>query len=102
MKDKVCPKCGAELRWVQRASSIVGCCVCNPRGPVVTFYTKPDTEPWRALQALPGISTEIARALYALGLQTPAAVREATDDVLLSVPGIGKMRLAKIRSLTDQ
>lgn len=99
MKDKVCPKCGAELRWVQRNENLVGCCVCNPAGPVIAINPPALDEPWRALQILPGVSSEIARALWAMGLHTIAAIQAASDEVLLSVSGIGPIRAAKIRGL---
>jgi hypothetical protein len=47
---------------------------------------------------LPGISAKRAEELWQLGLKTPDAVKNAPDEVLLSVSGIGKKTLEKIKS----
>lgn len=50
-----------------------------------------------ALTALHGVSDEIARDLWLRGLRTADDLREASDEELLDVPGIGKATLAAIR-----
>ena len=47
---------------------------------------------------LPGISSKRAEELWQLGLKTPEAVKNAPDEVLLSVSGIGKKTLEKIKN----
>lgn len=87
MKER-CLRCGASQRWVRDGK----CRVCG--GNVLAVF-----EPWRELLKLSGVSSEIARALYAMGLRTVEDVQRASDEVLLSVPGIGPVRAAKIRGL---
>jgi len=83
-----CSRCGSSLRWARDGK----CRVCSNNVLAVP-------KPWSELLELPGISSEIARALYAMGLRTVADVQRASDEVLLSVPGIGPVRVAKIRGL---
>ncbi len=89
MKER-CLQCGASARWMRNGR----CRVCGNHSAPSAMV-----EPWRALLRLPGISSEIAQAMYALGLHTVEDVRNASDEVLLSVPGIGPVRAAKIRGL---
>ena len=95
MKERVCPRCGAELRWVRRGDREAGCCKCNPQGPVVE---RDVPDPGVALERIPGLNEEIVAALHARGYMTLAQVQAASDAELLAVSGIGPARLARIRN----
>lgn len=108
MTVDVCPKCGAELRWVRRGDREVGCCRCNPAGPVIDRPAPemiapappPEHAPTGAeLERLPGVNTEILGALVHAGYTTIEQVRAASDAELLAISGIGPVRLAKIRGI---
>jgi ERCC4-type nuclease len=90
-----CPCCGGELTWIREGEREKGFCRCNPHGPVIErdFLT----EPWESLLVIPGVNREVAQALYAAGLCSVREIRAASDDELLAVSGIGKIRAAKIR-----
>ena len=57
----------------------------------------PEPEP-DALAALGGIGPEIAAALRAVGIDSPADVAAVTDEALLGIPGIGPKTLARLRA----
>lgn len=70
-------------------------------GPVSA--PQPAAEPaGAALLSVDGIGPEIAGALVAMGIDTPDALRAATDDALLGVPGINARRLKRIRRSLEQ
>lgn len=48
---------------------------------------------------IPGISSEIDRALHDAGYQRFEDLVEATDEDLLGLPGIGEGRLARLRGV---
>jgi len=50
------------------------------------------------LQLKLGINAEIAEALVRVGLGKPSSIRNATDEMLRAVPGIGKATLERIRA----
>lgn len=63
----------------------------------------PEPEPaGEALLAVDGIGPEIAGALVTAGIGSLDALRAATDDALLSVPGINARRLKRIRRSLGQ
>lgn len=92
-----CPCCGEQLRWEKVGNREHGYCKCNPYGPVIERDVLEN--PWHELLAIPGVNREIAKALCAIGLCSIAEIEKATDETLLSVPGIGPIRAAKIRGL---
>lgn len=49
-----------------------------------------------------GIRTRIARRIYDAGFRLPEAIRQATDEELAAVKGIGKATIAKIRRVMSQ
>jgi hypothetical protein len=50
------------------------------------------------LWEIPGVSTSIAEVLYSEGIKTKENVKVASDEELLSIPGIGPGRLRQIRA----
>jgi len=52
---------------------------------------------WELLE-IPGISKNIAEVLYADGIKTKENVKDASDEILLNIPGIGQGRLKQIRT----
>lgn len=99
--ERVCPRCGNALRWRPgvKPERIYGYCECNLRGPVVVTSGTliPDF-----LLSIPGIDTEIARAMRASGLHTREALLLAEDIEILSIAGIGPSRLEQIREFLKQ
>lgn len=53
------------------------------------------------LTTIPGISETTKRDLVQLGLSCPSSLSAASDQVLLSVQGVGPAKLAKIRAYCD-
>lgn len=51
---------------------------------------------------IPGIGTRIARRIYDAGFRSPEAIRQATDQELAAVKGIGKAKIAEIRRVMSQ
>lgn len=99
-----CPKCGRELRWELRGARQAGFCTCNPAGPVIETDIEVDETQQQQpvgteLFDLPGVNREIVGALVAYGFTTIEQVKNASDDELLTVSGIGPARLAAIRGL---
>jgi len=68
-------------------------CACNLMGPVLETDAVSSN-----LLKLPGVSVEIAGVLMALGIYSGEMVKRASDEMLLSVPGIGPATLQKIRT----
>ncbi len=100
----VCPKCAAPVLWVTRGDREKAFCRCNPYGPVMERpLPPPPTDLPDAgiigleLFDIPGLNRETVGALVGIGITTFADVRAATDETLLAVPGIGPVRLAKIK-----
>lgn len=70
-----------------------------PPAPEATELPEPAPEKEEdALAALGGIGAEIANALRAVGINSPADVRAVTDEALLGIPGIGPKTLEKLRA----
>jgi hypothetical protein len=99
----VCPKCGCELRWELRGTREAGFCECNPAGPVIERDVQTEEseigQVGVELFDLPGVNREIVGALVAYGFTTIEQVKNASDEELLAVSGIGPARLAAIRGL---
>lgn len=91
-----CPCCGGELHWERDGEREKGFCSCNRRGPVIERDVLP-TEPWRMLLDIPNVNNEIAQALCEKGLCSFDTIKQASDETLISVSGIGHARAAKIR-----
>lgn len=60
---------------------------------------EPDTSdaPMVSVEEISGVGPDLARKLEAHGFETPESVREASDDELLAVEGIGPAKLQEIR-----
>lgn len=57
----------------------------------------PDSFFISALESIPGVGAAMAHKLYQAGFRTVEEVQAASDGELLTVPGLGKGLLAKIR-----
>ena len=92
-----CSVCGRAITEFHphpnRPGRIRGYCPCNPIGPVVETNA-PD---YPALTDI-GVSAEIAGALWKAGLITVDDIRQADDETLLSIAGIGPVTLEKIKT----
>ncbi len=97
-----CPRCGQQIeRWESRGAREAGFCGCQPCGPVVN-------RPAASLRrknvvqekpvALPGIGPELARVLERLGYADARAICDKTDAELLALPGLGEVRVARLRA----
>jgi hypothetical protein len=58
----------------------------------------PDSFFISALESLPGVGAAMAQKLYQAGFRTVEKVQAASDGELLTVPGLGKGLLAKVRA----
>lgn len=102
MKSK-CPRCGGVVRWQVRGARRVAFCACTRSGPVIDapLDTSPagveQPEAWRVFLTIPGVNIEIARTFYAHGWRTLDDIHAISDEELLSIPGIGPIRAARIR-----
>lgn len=79
--------------------------VADPAAPDPDDGSTPDTDtvPDReiAFEAVPGIGEKTAGNLRTHGFVTECDLREATDEQLLGVAGIGEESLANLRELVD-
>lgn len=69
---------------------------------VRTPYYVSVNAPSLALVSIDGVGQEITTALANAGYKDWTAVNEASDDDLLKISGIGKMRLSHIRAAITQ
>ncbi len=58
----------------------------------------PDSFFISVLESLPGVGTAMAQKLYQAGFRTVEEVQAASDGELLSIPGLGKGLLTKVRA----
>lgn len=53
------------------------------------------------LRSLPSVGEKTAKALMKAGFRSPEDVAAAEDDVLLSIPGVGRKLVSRIRTLAE-
>lgn len=89
-----CSKCGRAYKWEPRAGGREAgyCEKCDRRGPVI----ERDTAPAKPLD-IPGLGPEITTVLVRLGYQTAEDICGKTDAQLIALPGLGEVRVGRIR-----
>ena len=69
---------------------------------IVQIYSRLNHHKYRAkLTVLPGIGMKNAQRFFDAGYRTPKQILDASDEALLSVPGVGRDFLKRLRQYNE-